>query len=178
MKNFVTKLQKLELVFLIAVLLIMDVTAFGVTVRLGITLTVLSAVAVPLFYLAMIRPRQQQEKNVFEVLKSIKNRQQPIVIGDDIPTVLMDENQMVVWYNHAFAAAAKTYPKGANVYQLFPDLARPDKDKRITIDGVSYRKDLTALTYQKNTFVLLRLIDKQNEQGIKRVYMGHLGAVC
>ena len=78
-----------------------------------------------------------------------------------IPTAILDASGRVYWRNPAFAVLVGVNCEGANAYKLLPDLEKPDKSKCMEIGHVVYKKEITPIHFEKDDFLLLRLIDEK-----------------
>ncbi|MEZ4358375.1 MAG: DHH family phosphoesterase [Eubacteriales bacterium] len=177
MKKLIKKIDKKILLLVLSFIIVVAVV-FSLDRTLEKILFAALSFILLLGYIFFISANKLKDKYVYSVLSNIKNGQRPLVIGDDIPTALIDKGNKICWFNHAFASIVDISPMGEDIYMLLPDLAQPNKEKQVTINDTVYTKNLTEHEFKRRKFKLLRLLDKENEEDIKRAYLGHMGAVC
>jgi len=95
-----------------------------------------------------------------------------------IPTAITETDGRIRWHNPAFISFADAVLEGKNIYKLYPDLNRPNKDKQIDIQGKKYKKEITQVQYEGKGYLLVRFIDPDSAIKTVNAHKALLGVTC
>lgn len=97
-----------------------------------------------------------------KVLTSCSEQMDKYVSAVTMPTAITRKNGMIGWHNPAFALLAGGRCEGQNLFRIFPQLYKPEKDKKVKIGNVTYLKEAIPARFDGVDYMIYRLIDVGN----------------
>jgi len=151
------------------------VLAFFVDYRLGIAV-LLAALLLIVLYVLLVTLRRIRFQQL--VMKALSEPEKSTYLNTmAIPTALVTPSGSVKWANLTFRNLVG-FGAMRNIERMIPGISKPDKDKKVVIDGKAYKKELTVLHDRGRELFLYRLIDPENSVEAKKLYQHFLPIVC
>jgi len=151
------------------------VLAFFVDYRLGIAV-LLAALLLIVLYVLLVTLRRIRFQQL--VMKALSEPEKSTYLNTmAIPTALVTPSGSVKWANLTFRNLVG-FGAMRNIERMIPGISKPDKDKKVVIDGKAYKKELTVLHNRGRELFLYRLIDPENSVEAKKLYQHFLPIVC
>ncbi len=79
-----------------------------------------------------------------------------------MPTAITKKNGTIGWHNPSFSLLAGGRCEGQNLFRVFPQLYKPEKDKKVKIGGITYLKEVIPAELDGTEYTIYRLIDVSN----------------
>ncbi len=151
------------------------VFAFAADYRLGL-IALAAGLALGALYVTQVTLRRIRLQQL--VMKTISEPEDAAYVNTmAIPTALTTATGNIKWANLAFRNLAGFGALG-NINKLLPGIRKPDKDKKVMLNGKAYKKELTTLQHRGQELRLYRLIDPENTVEVKRMHQSFLPVVC
>jgi c-di-AMP phosphodiesterase-like protein len=151
------------------------VFAFIAHYRLGIAV-LLGALICIVLYVTLVTLRRIHLQQL--VMRTLSEPEEATYLNTmAIPTALTTASGSVKWANLAFRNLAG-FGALRNIEHMLPGINKPDKDKKIILDGRAYKKEMTALQLGGKELLLYRLVDLENTVETKKLYQSFLPVVC
>lgn len=76
----------------------------------------------------------------------------------------------ILWHNPAFLELAGRPCAGWSIYRVFPQMRKPETDRKVTIKGRTFLRERISVELQGRTYVLHRLLDEGRSYQVSRLY--------
>ncbi|MEA4853333.1 MAG: DHH family phosphoesterase [Christensenella sp.] len=144
------------LVLLAAVVLVLLLIQSTV---LRMALLAIILVGAILYFIISTLNKQRWFYNAAQILTNCSERIDKYVNAVTIPTAITRENGTVGWHNPAFFMLAGMHCEGKNIYHIFPQLLKPEPDRKVRIQGKTYLKEEILSSLGGRKYTVHRLID-------------------
>ncbi len=139
----------------------------------------LAVFAVGIVYFLLYTMRKQHWFYVAaQMLAKNSDKIDQYLSAGSIPMAVTLRGGKICWHNPAFFMLAKMRCEGKNLFQVFPQLSKLEKDKIVTIGGVRYYKDSMEERASGKEYVLYRFLDVNNTHESSELAKVVMAAFC
>lgn len=144
--------------------------------RYGLIILVFAAGVVYLLCITM--PKSKWMVKSSKILEEYAELISKYMHPDRIPTAITEVSGKIRWVNSPFVVLANSTCEGKNIYRMYPDLNRADKNKQIEIDGKKYKKEITPVASDGKEYLMIRLIQTETMEKSVNAHKALLSVVC
>lgn len=166
----------IEFVYLFIAVAAINALAFFINMQVGVIAVCFSTALLCLFLIFAIFERIKYERLVFKTLNENENLSTYINTAI-IPTALTTLTGKVVWCNPAFKHIGG-YGAKVNISKMIRGIDVPDKDLRVHVDSMPYKKEIFSVKHGRRELLLYRLVDTDSTVKASELYQNYLGVVC
>lgn len=140
-------------------------------------LVVVFVIAV-LYFVISTMNKQRWFYTAAQILTSCSEKIDKYVNAVTIPTAITKENGVIGWHNPAFFMLAGMHCEGKNIFRVFPQLQKPEKDKKVKIQGKTYYKETIGCEWGGKAYTIYRLIDFDKTYEASALSKASLVTIC
>jgi c-di-AMP phosphodiesterase-like protein len=177
MRNNKTFHLKSEMLFMGIMVAVFGIASLIYDHIFGLAMFGAGIVLLAVFYFVFVKRKIDKAKAVSQVLTEIKQKSN-IDSSEDMPSVMTDSGDRIIWYNEAFSSLSGMAAEGKNIYHVMPTLLHPSKDKTVVLNGVSYTKDTFTVKESDEDYIVYRLTDTDAASRARKTYIGYISIVC
>ncbi|MEG2202045.1 MAG: DHH family phosphoesterase [Christensenellaceae bacterium] len=122
--------------------------------------------------------KQRWFYNAAQILTDSSEKIDKYVNAVSMPTAITLPNGKIGWHNPAFFMLAGMHCEGKNIYKVFTQLNKPEKDKKIKINGTVYSKETIPAALNGKKYVIYRFLDVENSYEASDLCRIVMSTVC
>ncbi len=140
-------------------------------------LVVVFVVAV-LYFMITTMNKQRWFYTAAQILTTCSERIDKYVNAVTIPTAITKQGGVIGWHNPAFFMLAGMHCEGKNIFRVFPQLNKPEKDKKVKIHGKVYYKETIGCQWGDKEYTIHRLIDLEKTYEASALSKASTTTIC
>ncbi len=167
--------------FIVAIVLIgaaMLVTLLMQHVYMRRAAIVLIFAAAVIYFLVSSWAQQRMVFIAAQLLEKSAEKMDKYVHAVSIPTAITTPNGRIVWHNPAFFMLAGMQCEGKNIFRIFPQVEKPERDKKVKIGGDVYFKEAIRTQLAEREYVIYRFVDAENSCAADDLCRVVMATVC
>ncbi|MDL2236750.1 DHH family phosphoesterase [Christensenellaceae bacterium OttesenSCG-928-K19] len=157
-----------------AILVMLFVKVFYIRMVVIVVVFVVAA----LYFLLSAWLRQVRAYLADRILKKYAEKIDKYVNAASIPTAITKVNGKILWHNPAFFLLAGKQASGMNIFRLFEQMNKPEKDRKIKIAGKVYIREDIHASLDDAEYVIYRLVEAASARESVDLYKNVLPTIC